>query len=142
VAKAYSERLANIDELILPQELPNRIHSWHLYQIRLKLDQVSIDRAEFIAALKQAGIGTSVHWMPLHMHPLYRERLGYDPSDLPCAAAIYPQLVSLPIFPDMTLEQIEYVCSTIKEIISRSRVFVQGTDFKPLTKTAAMQAAG
>ena len=128
VAKLYTERLADIDELVLPQELANRIHSWHLYHIRLQVNKLSLDRSQFIAELKRAEIGASVHWMPLHMHPLYRERFGCQPADYPCAAEIYPQIVSLPIFPDMTTEQVEYVSGTIKEIISRSRVRVQGAD--------------
>jgi dTDP-4-amino-4,6-dideoxygalactose transaminase len=144
VAKLYSERLADIDELILPRELPNRIHSWHLYHVRLKLNKLSLDRGQFIAELKQAGIGASVHWMPLHMQPLYRERFGYRSADYPCAAAIYPQIVSLPIFPDMISEQVEYVCRTIQGIISRARVAVQGFDFDSVgaaTPLREMQAA-
>jgi perosamine synthetase len=128
----YSELLGDVDELILPKELPNRIHSWHLYPIRLKLDSMSIDRAEVITQMKSADIGTSVHWMPLHMHPYYRELLGYEPSDCPSSAAIYPELVSLPLYPDMTPEDVEYVCRTLREIIVHSRVAVSGASLAML----------
>jgi len=119
--RLYTELLGDVDELILPKELANRIHSWHLYPVRLRLDHLGTDRAEVISEMKKAGIGTSVHWLPLHMHPYYREKFGYEASDCPCAAAIYPELVSLPLYPDMTAEEVEYVCRTLKEIINRSR---------------------
>jgi perosamine synthetase len=120
-ARLYTSGLKDVDELILPQTQPNRIHSWHLYVIRLKLDRLKIDRAQFISELKQRGIGTSVHWMPLHMHPYYRETYGYQPGDLPIAAALYPEIISLPIYPDIAEETVAYVCQSIVEVITRHR---------------------
>jgi perosamine synthetase len=118
-AAHYTELLGDMDELILPRELPDRVHSWHLYAVRLKLDRLTIDRAECIEELKRRSIGTSVHWLPLHMHPYYRATYGYRPEDLPCAAALYPELITLPLYPDLTAGDIEYVCQTLREIIAR-----------------------
>ena len=98
--------------------MPDRIHSWHLFVLRLKLGRLKIDRAQFIAELQQRGIGTSVHWLPLHMHPYYRETYGYAPQDLPVAAALYPEIVTLPVYPDMSEEDVAYVCDSIKEIVA------------------------
>jgi dTDP-4-amino-4,6-dideoxygalactose transaminase len=123
-ARLYAELLREVDELVLPQSMPNRIHSWHLYSVRLKLDRLSIGRSEVISEMKRFGIGTSVHWMPLHLHPYYETNFGYSPNDCPCAAAIYPELISLPLYPDMTFEQVESVCRTLKDIIVRSRIIV------------------
>ena len=123
-ARVYSELLSDVDELILPQEMPDRIHSWHLYSVRVQVDRLSVDRAEVISEMKRAGIGTSVHWTPLHMHPYYRETFGCQPSDYFCAAGIYPELVSLPLYPDLTEEDVVYVGRTLKEIIARSRVTI------------------
>ena len=120
-AQLYTCGLSDVDELILPQAQPNRIHSWHLYVIRLKLDRLKIDRAQFISELKQRGIVTSVHWMPLHMHPYYRETYGYQPGDLPIAAALYPEIVSLPIYPDISEGTVAYVCQSISEVIAKHR---------------------
>lgn len=121
-ARLYLELLEDVEELVLPKVMPNRIHSWHLFPVRLKLGRCGLDRAEVITELKKAGIGTSVHWMPLHLHPYYRRQLGCEPLDYPCAASLYPELISLPLYPDMTAEDVAYVCGTLKEIIAGSRV--------------------
>jgi dTDP-4-amino-4,6-dideoxygalactose transaminase len=118
-AKLYTQLLGDVDELILPRQQPDRIHSWHLFAVRLRLERLNIDRAQCIADLKERGIGTSVHWMPLHMHPYYRETYGYRPEDLPCAAALYPELISLPLYPDLTADDVNYVCDALKEIIAQ-----------------------
>lgn len=117
-AERYGQRLQGIDELILPQSRPDRIHSWHLYVIRLKTERLTLDRNEFMSALKDRGIGTAVHWMPLHMHPYYRDTFGYRPADLPVAASIYPQIVSLPFYPEITDKQIDAVCEAIRDVIA------------------------
>lgn len=116
-AGLYSELLGGVEELILPTQQPDRIHSWHLYVIRLRLDRLRINRAEMIDALKKAGITSSVHWMPLHEHPYYREKYGYKPDDFPVAARLYPELITLPLYPDMTEAEIAYVCDTLKGIV-------------------------
>jgi len=120
-ARLYSELLQDVEELVLPATMPHRIHGWHLYSIRLDLQRLKTDRAAIVAELKSAGIGTSVHWMPLHMHPYYRQKFGHAPEDLPCAASIYPQLITLPLYPDLTPEEVEFVCSTLKRIITAAR---------------------
>jgi perosamine synthetase len=121
LAGLYGEALKEVEEIILPQIQPNRIHSWHLYVIRLKLDRLKIDRARFITELTQRGVGTSVHWLPLHMHPYYRETYGYAPEDLPVACSLYPEIITLPIYPDMTGDDVSYVCGAIKDIIALNR---------------------
>ncbi len=118
-AEYYSERLRSVEELILPRQEENRIHSWHLYVVRLRLERLTIDRGSLIEELKARGIGTSVHWMPLHMHPYYRETYGYRPEDLPQAAELYPQIVSLPLYPDLTGADIDYVCDSIQAVLGR-----------------------
>jgi dTDP-4-amino-4,6-dideoxygalactose transaminase len=121
LAALYGESLKEVEEIILPQVQPNRIHSWHLYVIRLKLDRLKIDRARFITELTQRGVGTSVHWLPLHMHPYYRETYGYAPEDLPVACSLYPEIITLPIYPDMTGDDVAYVCGSIKDIVALNR---------------------
>jgi dTDP-4-amino-4,6-dideoxygalactose transaminase len=117
-AHRYSEELADVAELVLPNEQPNRIHSWHLYEIRVLVDRLGIDRGEIISQLRERNITTSVHWLPLHMHPYYREADGYSPGDYPNAAAVYPGLITLPLFPGMTDDQVVHVASSLKSIIA------------------------
>ncbi|HWX21803.1 MAG TPA: DegT/DnrJ/EryC1/StrS family aminotransferase [Candidatus Binatia bacterium] len=133
-ARLYSELLGDMDEITLPKVMANRIHSWHLFPVRLMLDRVNLDRAEVIAELKKAGIGASVHWMPLHMHPYYRQQLGCEPSDYPCAASVYRQLISLPLYPDMTAEDVGYVCRNLRGIVARSRVAGPGVSLSLVDK--------
>jgi perosamine synthetase len=119
-ARRYADLLGNVEELTLPQQLPDRIHSWHLYVIRLRLDRLRIDRAWFIEEMKRRGVGTSVHWMPLHMHPYYREVFGYHPKSFPVASSLYPEIITLPLFPDITEEELCYVAETVKQIIAQN----------------------
>lgn len=120
-AECYTHLLQDVEELILPEVQPNRIHSWHLYVIRLRLEKLSIDRAAFIDRMRDQGIGASVHWMPLHMHPYYREKFAYKPGDLPRAAALYPEIISLPLYPDLTEGDVRFVVNSIKEILAAHR---------------------
>jgi perosamine synthetase len=119
VASRYRELLGGVGQLILPTEHPDRQHSWHLFAIRLRLDRLTIDRATVIDSLKEAGIGASVHWMPLHMHPYYRQTYGYRPEDLPVSAKLYPGIISLPVFPGMSDDDVVTVCEALKSIIAR-----------------------
>jgi dTDP-4-amino-4,6-dideoxygalactose transaminase len=121
VASMYQKRLREVEEIILPTWDPNRIHSWHLYVIRLKLNLLTIDRASVISLLKKAGIGTSVHWMPLHMHPYYRQTYGYRPGDLPVSARLFSEIISLPIYPDMSEIGVATVCDALTAIAAKHR---------------------
>lgn len=125
-AGLYRELLGGVENLDLPEVMPNRIHSWHLFPVRMRPEQFGISRNEVIIELKKAGIGTSVHWMPLHMHPYYRQQLGCEPFDYPCAASIFPGLISLPLYPDMTADDVEYVCHSLKDILARSKPVFPG----------------
>ncbi len=121
VANKYIENMKDIEEIELPPTDSNRLHSWHLFYIRLNLEKLKIDRNEFIEKLKERGIMTSVHWMPLHMHPYYREVYGFKESDFEVASKVYKRLVSLPIFPDMRDEEIEYVIKNVRDICRENR---------------------
>lgn len=117
IAEAYSRALSG-----LPVDLPSvkrvgEVHAWHLYVIRLRLDETDVGRDEFIAAMAEAGIGTSVHFIPLHLQPYWRDRYGLRQQDFPVASAQYPRIVSLPIYPAMTDEDVERVVDTIRRLL-------------------------
>lgn len=114
IAKRYLKQLCNIPEIELPPDDPDRIHSWHLFPLRLRLDRLSVDRNAFIGALKQAHIGCSVHWRPLHLHPYYLETFGWRTKDLPVASTVWKRLISLPIFPGMRDGEVDHVIRTVR----------------------------
>jgi perosamine synthetase len=121
VARRYLEGLGSIQELELPPDPPNRIHAWHLFPIRLRLDRLRIDRNRFMEELKKEGVGCSVHWRPLHLHPYYIRTFGWRKADLPATTAIWPRLISLPIFPGMREVEISTVVRSIVELCRRHR---------------------
>ncbi len=116
IAELYLREFANLREIELPPTDKNRLHSWHLFPIRLKLENLSIDRNEFIEELKRQDIGCSVHWRPLHLHPLYAKKYGWREKHLPNATKVWTQLVSLPIFPSMTAAEINQVINVVKNL--------------------------
>ena len=95
------------------------IQSWHLFAIRLRLRRLKINRNEFVNELKRAGVGCSVHWRPLHLHPYYQKTFGWRAKDFPVATAQWKRLISLPIFPGMRDDEIEHVVRTVKRICKR-----------------------
>ena len=108
-----------MEEIGLPVADSNRIHSWHLFPIRLRLTRLTINRNKFIEELAQSGVASSVHWRPLHLHPYYQESLGWQPEDCPVATETWLRLVSLPLFPGMREEEIEHVIHTVKSLCAR-----------------------
>lgn len=116
IAQFYKEALGGIEELELPAEDVNRKHSWHLFAIKLNLNRLSISRNEFINELNHAGIGCSVHWRPLHLHPYYRETFGWQAEDCPIASAQWQRLISLPIFPGMRRNELDYVVEVVRNV--------------------------
>jgi dTDP-4-amino-4,6-dideoxygalactose transaminase len=116
VVTAYRAALEHIPGLELPVELADRQHSWHLFSVKLDLAIWKQGRDAFIDALKARGIATSVHWMPLHMHPYYRETYRLRPDEFSVAASLWPRLVSLPLYPSMTEDDVKIVAEAIGEL--------------------------
>ena len=116
IAHEYSEAFADLCEIETPVSTAGVQHAWHLYIIKLNLERLKVDRQEFVKALKSENIGTSVHFIPLHLHPFYRESFGYRPEDFPNASAAFERIVSLPIYSRMTADDVEHVISTVRNI--------------------------
>ena len=119
IARHYLDTLSDVEVLELPPEDADRIHSWHLFPVRLRLERLRIDRDAFIDELKERGVGCSVHWRPLHLHPYYTEEFGWGEEQLPVASAVWRRLISLPIFPYMREEELEHVVTVMREICAR-----------------------
>jgi dTDP-4-amino-4,6-dideoxygalactose transaminase len=119
-ASLYHRAFTGIEELGLPPDNPRCRHAWHLYILRLKLDRLKINRAEFICKLRQRRIGASVHFIPITMHNYFR-KLPLDGSTCSNALRLYPRIVSLPLYPAMTEEQVNYVADCVREIVECAR---------------------
>ena len=121
LASMYDEAFADLAEIRRPVCRPNVQHAWHLYIIQLELERLKITRNEFIEALKKENIGTSVHFIPLHLHPYYRDTFGYKPEDFPNASAVFERIISLPIYPRMTEIDFDHVVGAARNIIRKYR---------------------
>lgn len=120
IAERYSQAFSSVDGLETPTVAPGRETSWHLYVLRLHLGKLQIDRNQFIEALAERGIGTSVHFIPLHLHPYYQETFGYRPGDFPAAESEYARCISLPIFPAMRDADVAQVVEAVTEVVERN----------------------
>jgi dTDP-4-amino-4,6-dideoxygalactose transaminase len=118
-AQLYTEKLADLEEIEVPKPSLEGRHSWHLYALRLNLDRLSIDRAIFISELKDRNIGASVHFIPIPLHPFFRARYSDAGDDCPECMKLYPRLVSLPLYPVMSEEEIVYVAEAVREIVAK-----------------------
>jgi dTDP-4-amino-4,6-dideoxygalactose transaminase len=121
IARRYTEAFAQLPEVETPPCPAHVQHAWHLYILRLRLERLAITREAFIQALKEANIGTSVHFIPLHLHPFYRSLYRLKPDDFPAALHAYQRAISLPIYPGMTDEDVEDVIAAVERIIAAKR---------------------
>jgi dTDP-4-amino-4,6-dideoxygalactose transaminase len=120
-AALYNEGLQGVPGIITPHVAPDIQHAWHLYIIQLDLEQLRIGRNEFIALLKEENIGTSVHFIPLHLHPYYRDTFQYRPEDFAKASATFERIISLPIYPKMAETDVQRVIDAVGKIARQHR---------------------
>ena len=111
IADKYSNAFKDSKSIVLPYIKEDRVTSWHLYVIKVP------DRDEVIEKLKERGIGCSVHFIPIHKHPYYKNKYGYKNDDYPVANSVFERSLSLPIYPDMSNEEVEYVIQNVLEIV-------------------------
>lgn len=121
VVARYQAGLGHRPELQLPVELEGCESSWHLYVIRLNLDRLRIGRNEVIEQLKTLNVGTSVHYLPVHMHPYYRDKYGLAPEACPVAADAFQRMLSLPLHPGLTDADVDYVVEALCSILDAHR---------------------
>ena len=119
IASTYLRHFAALEELEMPPA--NAGHSWHLFIVRLRPGLLTKNRNQFIDELRKAGIGASVHFIPLHLHSYYSRQYGYDKGDFPNAEAAYEGAISLPIYPGMTDGDVERVVNSVKRIVETNR---------------------
>ncbi|MBF6569045.1 MAG: DegT/DnrJ/EryC1/StrS aminotransferase family protein [Candidatus Binataceae bacterium] len=121
IAQSYNQSFQSDPALEAPQTEAQIEHAWHLYVLKLRLDRLRIDRARFVELLRERGVGTSVHCIPLHTMHFYRDRYGYRPGDFPIAEEVFSRCLSLPIYPAMSAEDISYVAETVLDLSREHR---------------------
>lgn len=121
IAAFYDEEFGGMPEIETPNVRGYVEHAWHLYPVLINPALVKIDRGEFIEALKAENIGTSVHFIPLHLHPFYQQEYGLKRGDFPVAEEVFDRIISLPLYPKMTLSDAQDVASALKKVTRKNR---------------------
>lgn len=121
VVEAYHNAFLNEETLELPALRPEVEHAWHLYVLRLKDGAFRVGRDRFIEELSDLNIGTSVHFIPLHLHPYYRKKYGFRPEDFPQAYNNYRRMLSLPLNPRLSDRDVTDVIEAVLEVVKRFR---------------------
>jgi dTDP-4-amino-4,6-dideoxygalactose transaminase len=120
-AALYSELLGNCPEFEVPPQRQDSRHAWHLYGLRLNLDKLECGRDEFICDLRERGVGTSVHFIPVPLHPFFARFADRPENNCPRALALYQRLISLPLYPAMAEAEVEYAAESVKAAAMKFR---------------------
>lgn len=121
IARQYQQLFESVPEIVVPEALGEVSHVWHLFVIRLRTEMLSIDRGRFIELMRDRGIATSVHYIPIHYHSAYCQRFGDLRGQFPNTESAYEGIVSLPIYPSLTEAQVQRVGETATDIVRRHR---------------------
>jgi perosamine synthetase len=118
IAARYSAEFRFMAGVVPPQTREDVDPAWHLYPIRLDLTRLNVDRGRVFQALRAENIGVNVHYIPVHHHPYYRDRFGYEGGEFPVAEAAYECLISLPMFHSMTDGDVDDVVRALDKVLA------------------------
>jgi len=118
VAARYTAELRGMSGVLAPQTRPDNNPAWHLYPIRLDLSELSAGRREVFQALRAENVGVNVHYIPVHLHPYYRDRFGYKSGEYPIAEGAYERLISLPMFHGISDDDVDDVVKAVGKVTS------------------------
>lgn len=121
IVNQYNKAFDSLSAIITPYQHPDGNSSWHLYVIQLEKELLSIDRKMFFEDLRNANIGVNVHYIPVHLQPYYQE-LGYRQGDLLKAEKLYEKIITLPLFPEMTDDEVQYVIEKVRILVKEHQL--------------------
>lgn len=121
IVQRYQDAFRSFEELEVPTERDDVQHAWHLYVLRLNPDRTCMTRDQFIREMRDRNIGCSVHFIPIHLHQYYRDKYGYKPAQFPIALREYERIVSLPLSPRMSEEDVEDVIRAVTDVLQEAR---------------------
>jgi dTDP-4-amino-4,6-dideoxygalactose transaminase len=134
LAAFYDKAFLDVDEVTTPPDATNGRNAWHLYVLRLNLEHLTIARDEFVEELKARGVGASVHFIPIQLHPFYSKWAEQQPC--PRSLAFFRRIVSLPLHPGLTDEQANRVADAVKDIVATYRKMPASASFLPQAAVA------
>jgi dTDP-4-amino-4,6-dideoxygalactose transaminase len=121
IAHRYNDSFGDLDTCWIPRDAGYGMHAWHLYVLELNLEALAVGRNDVIEELRQKGVSTSVHFIPLNLHPVYQRTYGYQPGQFPTAEAVFERACSLPIYPGMTDDDVDHVIDAVRTTLRESR---------------------
>jgi len=121
IVQKYVEVFRNIEEIDFIYENKDVLSAWHLFVIKLRLERLSKDRRQIYELLRQRGIGVNVHYIPVHLQPFYREKFGYKAGDFPKAEDYYQRAITLPLYPGMHDQDVDYTIASLKAVLAESK---------------------
>lgn len=121
ISKRYTQAFNSMPEITPPYVKNDRESAWHLYVLKLNLEMLKIGRNQFIEELKNRGVMTSVHFIPLYRHPYYKNKFCYNFSEFVNSEYIYERIISLPIYPSMTDDDVDRVIEAVKDVVNKNR---------------------
>jgi dTDP-4-amino-4,6-dideoxygalactose transaminase len=116
IAQFYNEQFGNDERFFIPNVAENLKHAYHLYPLQIKFDEIRISKVDFFEEMRERKIGLQVHYIPIHLHPYYKQNFGFKIDDYPVAEKFYSREVSIPIYPLLEKEDLQYVVKNIKEL--------------------------
>jgi dTDP-4-amino-4,6-dideoxygalactose transaminase len=117
IARMYSQAFAQLDTCVPPRDMTTDTHAWHLYILEVTAEALHGGRDAVIDGLRQRGVATSVHFIPLHLHPVYAKTFGYRPGVFPTAEAAFQRAISLPIYPELTDDDVALVIEAVNDTL-------------------------
>lgn len=117
----YNAGFSQFEQFQIPAERSEVEHAWHLYVLRLNLEQIGMARNQFIEELRIRNVASSVHFIPIHLHPYYRDKYSYSPEAFPVAYREYQRMISLPLYPRMSDHDVDDVIEAVCDIVRKER---------------------
>jgi perosamine synthetase len=121
IARRYNDAFGELDTCVVPRDAGLGVHAWHLYILEVNPAALTVGRDEVLETLRRKGVGTSVHFIPLHLHPVYQRAFGYKPRQFPTAEAAFSRACSLPIYPAMTDGDVDHVIDAVRTTLREAR---------------------
>ena len=118
IAKLYDGLFSDIDYLKIPKNKNSVQHSYHLYPLQIHFDKLKKNKSELFKKMKESGINLQVHYVPIHLQPFYQKNYGFKRGNFPVAERFYTNEVSLPIYPNLKINDQKYVIDHIKKILN------------------------